>query len=282
MTDLKSTYVAALFLIITAATPLSAQRRVPSGAESVLVGRILLAEDRRDSTDAALALGQRHADTRIRLLAVRAAARTRDPAFATRDSLPPLHEPKRWPNAAWRARYRSLKSQGDDCTAIRAALADRAWPVRLRGADLVTTACAADDSLTSTLRNWIDALPADVTRRNRGTVSWHAAAHALVALSKLQPAEAATRLPKLAGHGQWQLRVYSARAAAILADAATLRVLARDANPNVAESAIETLSKLTKHADDDLFVTSLQRNEAQVVRVAALALAGSPRADVMT
>ena len=282
MTDLKSTYFAALFLIITAATPLSAQRRVLSGADSVLVGRILLAEDRRDSTDAALALGQRHADTRIRLLAVRAAARTRDSAFATRDSLPPLREPKRWPNVAWRARYRSLKSQGDDCTATRAALADRAWPVRLRGADLVTTACAADESLTSTLRNWIDALPSDVTRRNRGTVSWHAAAHALVALSKLQPAEAATRLPKLAGHGQWQFRVYSARAAAILADAATLRILARDANPNVAETAIEALSKLTKHADDDLFVTSLQRNEAQVVRVAALALAGSPRADVMT
>ena len=136
---MKSTYFAALFLIITAATPLSAQRRVLSGADSVLVGRILLAEDRRDSTDAALALGQRHADTRVRLLAVRAAARTRDSAFATRDSLPPLREPKKWPNVAWRARYRSLKSQGDDCTAIRAALADRAWPVRLRGADLVTT-----------------------------------------------------------------------------------------------------------------------------------------------
>jgi len=56
-------------------------------------------------------------------------------------------------------------------------------------------------------------------------------------------------------------------------------MLIRDANPNVAEAAIEALSMLTKHADDDLYLTALQRSEAQAVRVAALALAGSPRAE---
>jgi len=57
-------------------------------------------------------------------------------------------------------------------------------------------------------------------------------------------------------------------------------MLIRDANPNVAEAAIEALSMLTKHADDDLYLTALQRSEAQVVRVAALALVGSTRAEV--
>ncbi len=267
-------------LAVAAGSPLTAQNRTLSHADSALIGRILMAEDRRDPADEALATGRRHVDTRIRLLAMRATERTRDSAFTTRDSLPPLRDPKRWPNVAWRARYRALKSRGGDCAKIRAALADPVWPVRLRGADLVTTACAGDDSLTSTLRGWIDTLPTDVSRRKPAGVSWHAAAHALVALSRLRPAEAAARVSKLAVHDQWQLRLYSARAAAILADAPTLRMLTRDANPNVAEAAIEALSMLTKHADDDLYLTALQRSEAQVVRVAALALAGSPRAEV--
>ena len=38
-------------------------------ADSALVGRILLAEDRRDSTDAALAEGAAHPDARISVLA---------------------------------------------------------------------------------------------------------------------------------------------------------------------------------------------------------------------
>src|SRR4051812_9586444 len=43
-----------------------------TAADSALVGRILLAEDRRDSTDGALGAGARHGDARVRLLAQRA------------------------------------------------------------------------------------------------------------------------------------------------------------------------------------------------------------------
>jgi cyclophilin family peptidyl-prolyl cis-trans isomerase len=260
--------------------PLAAQTTSLSRADSALIGRILLAEDRRDSTDGALADGLRHPNTRIRTLARRARGRIRDPRFAARDSLPALRASIFWSEPAWRLRYRELATRRDDCTALRVALADSAWPVRLRAAGLVTPACAADDAITSTLRRWIDALPADASRRSRGTVSWHAAAHAAVALARVRRDDARPRVRALATHGQWQVRMYAARAAAALSDTLTLRTLARDASDNVKEVAIDSLSKLTGHADDEIYLAALGADGAQAVRAAAIALKGSPRADV--
>src|SRR5688572_33219304 len=70
-----------------------AQPAALSASDSALIGRILLAEDRRDSTDAALAEGSRHADVRVRLLAQRARGRLGDPRFAARDSFTGRHAP---------------------------------------------------------------------------------------------------------------------------------------------------------------------------------------------
>lgn len=267
---------ALLLLKIASASPVAAQQRDLSPADSALIGRILLSEDRRDPTDPALSLGARHADSRIRVLARRAAGRTRDSAFAARDSLPPLPSPIKWPEPVWRTRYRALASRGGDCPMIRAALEDSALPVRLRAAGIVTASCGTDELLVARIRNWIDAGPANVVRGDSRAISWHAAAHGLVALSKLRPTEADARVSKLAAHRQWQLRLYSARAAALLSDSVTLRSLARDTDPNVREAAIEALAKLTKHGDDEVFIAALRASEAQVVRAAALALAGSP------
>ena len=258
---------------------LSAQERALSAADSALVGRILLAEDRRDLSDAALAEGERHADDRVRALARRARGRTADPAFGTRDSLPTVRAPASWPEPAWRLRYRGLAARRADCAALRAALADSAWPVRLRASDLLAAPCASDDALIATLRGWIDALPADASRRARGEVSWHAAAHALVALARLRPGEARDRVRRLAAHRQWQVRVYAARAAEILSDTATLRTLGRDADDNVKERAIQSLDSIAGHSADDVFLAALGAPGAQAVRAAAMALEGSPRAD---
>src|SRR5688500_16491118 len=73
-----------------------------SATDSALVGRILLAEDRRDSTDRAIAEGRAHADPVIRMLATRALGRIRDPRFAARDSLRPLPAPPVWPEPDWK------------------------------------------------------------------------------------------------------------------------------------------------------------------------------------
>ena len=272
----------AAILVALPALPavLAAQTGTLSAVDSALIGRILLAEDRRDSTDGSLADGRRHADPRVRLLAQRALGRIRDPRFAARDSFPVGHAPVAWPEPAWRLRYRALAARGGECDALPSALADSAWPVRLRDADLITAQCAMDDSIAAILSQWVDALPANTSRRSRGGVSWHAAAHAIVALARAQPNEARPRVRKLAVHQQWQVRMYAARAAAVLSDTATLRALARDVNDNVKEVAIESLAKLTGHADDEIFLAALGADGAQAVRAAAVALKGSPRADV--
>jgi cyclophilin family peptidyl-prolyl cis-trans isomerase len=257
-----------------------AQARPLPAADSALVGHILVAEDRRDLSDAALAEGERHVDDRVRALARRARGRIADPTFGARDSLPTLRAPATWPEPAWRLRYRGLAARRTDCAALRGALADSAWPVRLRASDLLGAACASDDAVVATLRAWIDALPADASRRARGEVSWHAAAHAVVALARLRPGEARDRVRRLAAHRQWQVRVYAARAAEILADTATLRTLGRDADDNVQERAIQALDSIAGHGADDVFLAALGAPGAQAVRAAAMALEASPRPDV--
>lgn len=260
-----------LLLPLLAAAPLQAQTR----ADSALVGRILVAEDRRDSTDAAIAEGLRHGDARVRTIAVRALGRIRDPRFAARDSLPPVPAPRAWPEPAWRLRYRALAERRNDCAALRAALADSAWQVRLRAADLAPPSCGADAELVRTLTRWVDALPRSTTQRRAGGVSWHAAAHAELALARIAPAQARARLDRLASHADWHVRMYATRAAAVLGDTQHLRRRALDTDGNVQEVAIDSLSRLIGHAGDEVYLRALRSEHAQAVRAAAIALKGS-------
>ncbi|MFL5384473.1 MAG: peptidylprolyl isomerase [Longimicrobiaceae bacterium] len=261
-----------LIPLLLAAMPVQAQTR----ADSTLVGRILAAEDRRDSADASIAEGLRHGDARVRLIARRALGRIRDPLFAARDSLAPAAAPHAWPEPAWRLRYRALADRRGDCGALRAALADSAWQVRLRAADLVQPSCGADSALVRVLTRWVDVLPRNAGRRAADGVSWHAAAHAEAALARIAPSVARARLPRLAAHADWPVRMYAARAAALLADTPRLRALAGDADGNVQEAAIDALAKLVGHGADDIYLRALNGSQAQAVRAAAIALKGSP------
>ncbi|CAN5805450.1 hypothetical protein BH11GEM1_BH11GEM1_17420 [soil metagenome] len=270
--------LAVLFALPSA---LHAQRTALTSADTALIGRVLLAEDRRDSTDASLVQAAQHADARVRFIAIRALGRIRDARFAMRDSLPALPSPSVWAEPAWRLRLRALAAHKADCAALGSALADSAWPVRLLAADRMTPTCAGDAE-RATLRAWVDALPADASRRRVGSVSWHAAAHGEVALARVQPEEARRRLARLATHRQWQARMYAARAAAVLADTTRLRALAQDPDDNVRDVAIGALSELTHHADDDLYLAAIRGRGAQAVRAGALALKGSSRSDART
>jgi peptidyl-prolyl cis-trans isomerase B (cyclophilin B) len=257
-----------------------AQGSALSAVDSALVGRMLLAEDARDSTAPALAQGLRHDDRRLRSLAWRALGRIRDPQFGARDSLPTLAAPVAWPEPGWRLRYRALAAQRERCDSIRRGLDDFLWHVRLRAADLVTVTCARDTAVVATLVRWVDSLRGDTRRRQAGGVSWHAAAHAIVALARIAPAQARRRISVLASHQDWHVRLYSARAAAVLKDTARLRALVRDADDNVREAAIDSLSSLTGHADDAIYLAALDARGAPAVRAGARALKGSPRPDV--
>jgi cyclophilin family peptidyl-prolyl cis-trans isomerase len=272
-----SLVVRTLALVVSLPIAAVAQRPELSGADSALVGRILVAEDRRDSSDAAIADGLRHGDSRVRVIATRALGRIRDPRFAARDSLPPLAPPPAWPEPAWRLRYRALTAT---CDSLDVAVADSALPVRLRAADLAGPACATDTLLVSTLRRWADVLPTAAADRARGRESWHAGAHALVALARLNADDARPRIAPAARVRLWQVRVYAARAALVVKDTAVLRALARDRDDNVKEAAVGGLSKLVGHADDELYILVLRAMGAQAVRAAALALKGSPREEI--
>lgn len=278
---------AALLPAVLLSSPLrlGAQPTSLSAELAALVGRVLQAEDRRDPADPALGDALRHADPRVRALAARAQARIGDPPFVRRDSLPPVvpaGPPPAYPEPAWRLRFRALTAVRADCAALTRALDDADWRVRLRAADLLGAPCAATaGEAVATLERWIDALPPDVTRRPRDGVSWHAAAHAIVALARVAPDEARPRLATLGAHASPWLRAYVARAAAALGDTTQLRRFVADRDANVRAEAVEALSRLTGHGDDLLWASLVADDTApQVARVAANALAGTPRADL--
>ncbi len=262
------------FLIYRTAEPTAGAQVSP--ADSALIGLILLAEDARDTAATAISEGLTHPDARIRRIARRAAGRITDPIFASRGELAPLAQPQAWPEPAWRIRYRELAQHRTNCAALQRSMEASSWQVRLRAADVADSSCGQNPGIVAILRQWVDHLPGDATRRDAGGVSWHAGAHAIVTLARLRPDIAGPRISRLARHHQWQVRMYAARAAAILPDLATLRTLARDPDDNVKEAAILALSKLTGHVDDPIYLSALHGEGAQAVRAAALAIAGSP------
>jgi cyclophilin family peptidyl-prolyl cis-trans isomerase/HEAT repeat protein len=250
--------------------PLHAQSR----ADSALAAAVLTAEDRRDAAAPALDEAVRHPDPRLRALAARARHRIADSTFAARDSFPVPPPSRAWPEPAWRLRLRALGPRAT-CDALRPALADSAWPVRLRAATLAGAACPGDTTVTGTLRRWVASAPRAGARRAAGGVTWHAAAAALPSLAQLAPGEARASLPRFARHETPALRRAAARAAAALADTATLRALARDPDGNVQEQAVELLGKLAGHAEDTTYLAVLASPHPQAVRAGAAALAGS-------
>jgi len=270
----RSRFGCYLLTLLVAAAPVRAQQASLTSADSTLIWRILLAEDQRDGSNEALAEGTRHPDPRIQLLARRAAARIGDPKFASRDSFPPLPAPPAYPDPAWRLRYRVLKA--GDCVALRGALNDSVWAVRLHAIDLVSASCATDSLWIKALIMWVRTAPPNAARLP-GTASWQPAAHALVALARTRPEVARRMLPTTARSRIPTLRAYAARAATVLADTSALRGLARDADANVKEVAIDGLAKVAGHSADDVYLTALNDRGYQAVRAAARALAGSSR-----
>ena len=153
------------------------------------------------------------------------------------------------------------QSAAAGCPGLAAASHDATPAVALTALDLLG-GCAGDSLAVGAL------LAA------RG--SWHARAHALVSLARAEPERARDLLPAAARGAPWQLRMYAARAAALLRDTAALGRLAADSVANVRESAISGLVQVSGHAADPVFRRALASRDYQLVRTAAGALAGSP------
>jgi cyclophilin family peptidyl-prolyl cis-trans isomerase len=155
------------------------------------------------------------------------------------------------------------------CAAALAAIGDRDPHVALFALDELGECSAVPDVVAALERAVNDLSDAGSAR------GWHRAAHALVALAAAAPARGAAVLPQFTRSRIWQLRMYAARAAALLKDQEALEVLARDEDDNVRETAVEGLRKLTGHDADAIYVSQLSRNGNQILRVAALALEGT-------
>ena len=106
--------------------------------------------------------------------------------------------------------------------------------------------------------------------------SWHQESHALIALSKRSPERAALAIGSHTAHPIWQVRMYAARAAALLKDDATLERLVYDAHDNVREAALGPFHLLRPADSEKALIVALGRSDLQLVRTTAQLLDGTP------
>ena len=170
-------------------------------------------------------------------------------------------------DSAFFVRYEAIRSyarahaKSDGCAPLTDMLNDSNPHVALAAIDAVGEACRGDD--VATLRIVSEAR----TPPNKG--SWHREAHALVALARLSPSHAEIPLRSQARHTVWQVRMYAARAAAVLNDVQTLERLAEDDNDNVREATLAPLKRLKGNAAEPHFIAALARGDYQLLLTAA-------------
>ena len=166
------------------------------------------------------------------------------------------------------------KSAAESCAISLAAVDDPETQVALVALDQLSACAASEDAVAALERALKD------SAESGGTIhaprAWHRAAHALVALAAASPDRARQLLGDFTSSRTWQLRMYAARAARILADRSALEKLAADEDDNVREVAIDGLRERFAHDADGVFVGELSRPGYQVLRAAAIALGGTP------
>jgi cyclophilin family peptidyl-prolyl cis-trans isomerase len=182
---------------------------------------------------------------------------------------------------ALRVHGRSLPGSGWD--PVFDALTDPSAHVALQAIDLLGSPNAPKPIVVDRLRAQIATLPASGATGAASPATgvapsdWHRAAHAVVALAKVEPDAARTVLPPFLASALWPVRVYGARAATILRDADALARLTGDARANVQEAALSGLRILVGHDADQRYMAALQRPDYSVVATACRALEKTPQ-----
>ncbi len=194
--------------------------------------------------------------------------------FARSNDLPLIraHMEKTLVDPAPIIRFRSINIYAqklramDGCAPLVRLSTDANVTVALGAIDALA-GCRADPGVAQHLR----AIAANLGEGD----SWHAAAHALVALAALDTAAAHQLLPRFVQAKNFYVRMYADTAALALRDAARLYVLSRDASPNVQALAISGLSRLVGHAADSVYARALTSDDNQVLMAVGAALKGS-------
>jgi cyclophilin family peptidyl-prolyl cis-trans isomerase/HEAT repeat protein len=165
-----------------------------------------------------------------------------------------------------RAESSGLTLVEQDCAPVMAAVDDANAHVALAAIDMLGERCSGAAAKLTNLVNTLPDTGAD----------WHRGAHAFVSLARISRETAVGHLARLSEHPTWQVRMYAARAAQIIAAAARLERLANDPHDNVREAAVQALSKVRGHEADAIYIAQLARPDYQLVMAAAKALEGSP------
>jgi len=187
---------------------------------------------------------------------------------------------------ALRIHARSLTGAFADWTPVFAALDDPSPHVALLALDLLSGPQPQREQAIARLRREVETLPGasqaapgapSAGKAAPAGLEWHRAAHALVSLARVAPEAAAALLPRFEGSVHWPVRMYAARAAALLRDAECLTRLARDERDNVREAAVAGLKTVAGHDADSVYLEALGRPDYQLMMTAANALIGTPR-----
>ena len=232
------------------------------------------AVDRRDISGAL----SEERDPQVRRLAIAALPNVSDSAFQ-RSELARSRGDRNWMvRLEWIRVYRQ-RFAAMDCSPLLAALTDTVHHVRLAALDALGGPCPDRDTVVAVLRRIVGEGPDGPTARRSSGVSWHARAHALLSLARIDAAAARDLLHADRRHPVWQVRMYVARGAAAARDSALLTLLAFDSTGTVREAAIEGLASTVGHVADLVYVRALQSRDYHVVLAAARALRGSPARD---
>lgn len=230
--------------------------------------------DRRDLSGTI----SRDRDAGARRLAVAALPNVPDSAFRREQLARVAHDRDPMVRLEWVRVYRLL-SAASDCAPLLAATRDTVHHVQLAAIDALGGPCPERDTVIAVLRRTIEDGPTGPTTRTRAGVSWHARAHALVALARIDSTIARPLLRRDSRHPVWQVRMYVARGALAIRDSVLLSSLAFDDVGNVREVAIQGLSNTLGHLADLVYVRALASRDYHVVLAAARALRGAPVAD---
>src|SRR6185436_1254650 len=115
-------------------------------------------------------------------------------------------------------------------------------------------------------------------------VKWQVALHALNALARLAPDEAAKQIAKrdVRMHEKWQVRAAVASIAGTTHNEELLKELSKDPAPNVRTAVLVALDAMGSRLIYPTAIEMLQSKEPQLVREAARRLKGAPKSDDIT
>jgi len=241
-------------------------QRAPSDPRSAVTRRLAMAAlvTGNQATASVIERGLNDSDAEVRRVAAVAAAteaqiddreRIIKIALADKDARVRLEALRAW----------ARQLQKSSCAPIRAALKDPNPHVQLQAIDQLGAPCPAGESAAADLTAVVSSL--STTPR-----SWHAPAHAIVSLARLQPNVARTALPRFVQSPTWQVRMYAARAAGVLGTIEHLIALSADPNDNVREAALASLIDLKRLEAAAIAITQLSRPDYQLTITAARAL----------